>query len=40
MRLDIRKNYVTARMARAWNRLPREVEISKRRLDRHLAGVL
>ena len=45
-RLDIRKNDFTVRVARAWNRLPGEavlspsLEIFKRRLDRHLAGVL
>ena len=45
-RLDIRKRYFMVRAARIWNQLPREVvlaptlEVFKRRLDEHLAGVV
>ena len=45
-KLDIRKNSFTVRLAKKWNGLPREVVLSstlgvfKRRLDRHLAGVI
>ena len=45
-KLDIRRRYFTARVARFWNQLPREVVqaptlgVFKRRLDEHLAGVI
>ena len=45
-KLDIRKNFFMVRVAKIWNGFAREVVLShtlgvfKRRLDRHLAGVI
>ncbi|EMP33754.1 hypothetical protein UY3_09047 [Chelonia mydas] len=44
--LDIRKNFLTLRVVKLWNRLPREVmespslEAFKNRLDKHLSGMV
>ena len=45
-RLDVRKNFVTGRVARHWNRLPREVmespslEVCKHLVDMALQNVV
>ena len=45
-RLDIRKNFFTARVARLWKRLPREVvespslEVFKKHVDMALQGMV